>query len=84
MRSDSSDYLSPAVRTNLYIFLFCTSQLTVMNTAGYEDTVIWNPYGNEGMGYNNFVCVESVKFDPVTLEGGNSWTGDMALKAGDL
>ncbi|KAL7451775.1 hypothetical protein ACHAWC_003573 [Mediolabrus comicus] len=58
--------------------------LTVMNTAGYEDTVIWNPYGNEGMGYNNFVCVESVKFDPVTLEGGNSWTGDMALKAGDL
>lgn len=58
--------------------------LTVMNSAGYEDTVIWNPYGNEGMGYNNFVCVESVKFDPVTLEGGNSWTGDMALKAGDL
>eukprot|EP00986_Skeletonema_menzelii_P018245 scaffold26596_cov143-Skeletonema_menzelii.AAC.3 len=58
--------------------------LTVMNTAGYEDTVLWNPFGNEGMGYNNFVCVESVKFDPVTLEGGNSWTGDMALKAGDL
>ena len=42
----------------------CTSfqmQLTVSNTAGYEDTVLWNPYGNEGMGYNNFVCVESVK-----------------------
>jgi len=58
--------------------------LTVMNTAGYEDTVLWNPYGNEGMGYNNFVCVESVKFNPVTLEGGKSWTGDMALKAGDL
>eukprot|EP00569_Conticribra_weissflogii_P003493 CAMPEP_0171339246 /NCGR_PEP_ID=MMETSP0878-20121228/7831_1 /TAXON_ID=67004 /ORGANISM="Thalassiosira weissflogii, Strain CCMP1336" /LENGTH=340 /DNA_ID=CAMNT_0011841141 /DNA_START=46 /DNA_END=1068 /DNA_ORIENTATION=- len=58
--------------------------LTVMNTAGYEDTVIWNPYGNEGMGYNNFVCVESVKFDPVTLEGGASWTGDMSLKAGDI
>jgi len=58
--------------------------LTVMNTAGYEDTVLWNPYGDEGMGYNNFVCVESVKFDPVTLEGGNTWTGDMALKAGYL
>lgn len=37
------------------------SQLTVQNTAGWEDTVLWNPYGNEGMGYNNFVCVESVK-----------------------
>lgn len=32
-----------------------------MNEAGWEDTVIWSPYGNEGMGYNNFVCVESVK-----------------------
>ncbi|KAK1745223.1 glucose-6-phosphate 1-epimerase [Skeletonema marinoi] len=58
--------------------------LAVMNTAGYEDTVLWNPYGDEGMGYNNFVCVESVKFDPVTLEGGSTWTGDMALKAGAL
>jgi len=54
--------------------------LSVLNTAGWEDTVLWNPYGDEGMGYNNFVCVESVKFDPVTLEGGSSWVGDMALK----
>lgn len=58
--------------------------LTVQNTAGYEDTVLWNPWGDEGMGYNNFVCVESVKFDPVTLEGGCSWEGDMALVAGAL
>jgi D-hexose-6-phosphate mutarotase len=56
------------------------SQLSVLNTEGWADTVIWNPYGNEGMGYNNFVCVESVKFDPVTLDGGASWTGVMALK----
>jgi len=54
--------------------------LAVLNTDGWEDTVIWNPYGNEGMGYNNFVCVESVKYDPVTLEGGSSWDGDMSLK----
>mmetsp|Transcript_32250 Transcript_32250/g.39255 ORF Transcript_32250/g.39255 Transcript_32250/m.39255 type:complete len:342 (-) Transcript_32250:274-1299(-) len=54
--------------------------LSVLNTAGYEDTVLWNPYGSEAMGYNNFVCVESAKFTPVTLEGGQSWTGDMALK----
>lgn len=58
--------------------------LSVLNTAGWEDTVLWNPYGNEGMGFNNFVCVESVKFDPVTLGGGESWTGDMALKADAL
>jgi len=41
---------------------------------------LWSPYGDEGMGFNSFVCVESVKFDPVTLEGGASWSGDMALK----
>lgn len=58
--------------------------LSVLNTAGWEDTVLWNPYGNEGMGYNNFVCVESVKYDPVTLEGGASWVGDMALKPDSL
>ncbi|KAL7569967.1 hypothetical protein ACA910_017018 [Epithemia clementina (nom. ined.)] len=54
--------------------------LAVLNEAGWEDTVLWNPYGNEGMGYNNFVCVESVKFDPVTLDGGASWEGKMSLK----
>lgn len=54
--------------------------LAVLNEAGWEDTVLWNPYGNEGMGYNNFVCVESVKFDPVTLDGGASWEAIMALK----
>jgi glucose-6-phosphate 1-epimerase len=58
--------------------------LTVQNTAGWEDTVLWNPFGNEGMGYNNFVCVESVKFDPVTLGAGETWTGDMALVPGEL
>jgi glucose-6-phosphate 1-epimerase len=58
--------------------------LAVLNTAGWEDTVLWNPYGNEKMGYNNFVCVESVKFDAVTLEGGASWVGDMALKPSAL
>jgi glucose-6-phosphate 1-epimerase len=58
--------------------------LSVLNTAGWEDTVLWNPYGNEGMGYNNFVCVESVKFDPVTLAGGSSWEGIMALKPGSI
>jgi glucose-6-phosphate 1-epimerase len=58
--------------------------LAVVNSAGWEDTVLWSPYGNEGMGYNNFVCVESVKFDPVTLEGSSSWVGEMALKPSAL
>jgi len=58
--------------------------LSVLNTEGWEDTVLWNPYGNEGMGFDNFVCVESVKFDSVSLGGGESWTGVMSLKADTL
>jgi glucose-6-phosphate 1-epimerase len=59
-------------------------KLAVLNTAGWEDTVVWNPYGNEGMGFNNFVCIESVKFDPVTLDGGSTWVGDMSLKPSSI
>jgi glucose-6-phosphate 1-epimerase len=58
--------------------------LSIVNSAGWEDTVIWNPYGSEAMGFNNFVCVESVKFDPVSLAGSSSWVGDMALKPSKL
>jgi glucose-6-phosphate 1-epimerase len=58
--------------------------LAVLNTAGWEDTVLWNPYGNEKMGFDNFVCVESVKYNPVSLDGGASWVGDMTLKPSSL
>jgi len=58
--------------------------LSVLNTAGWTDTVLWNPYGEEGMGFNNFVCVESAKIDPVGLKGGDSWTADMTLKPSSL
>ena len=54
--------------------------LNVVNESGWEDTVVWNPYGDEGMGFNNFVCVESVKFDPVTLDSGASWEAVLVLK----
>ena len=54
--------------------------LNVMNEAGWEDTVLWNPFGNEDMGFDQFVCVESVKFDPVTLDAGASWEGVLKLK----
>jgi len=58
--------------------------LNVVNEVGWEDTVLWNPFGDEGMGYNNFVCVESVKFDPVTLDAGASWEGVLTLKPESL
>ena len=36
-------------------------KLKLLNEKGWVDTVVWNPYGKEKMGYDTFVCVESVK-----------------------
>ncbi|CAM9346589.1 unnamed protein product [Ectocarpus sp. 13 AM-2016] len=53
--------------------------LVVSNTEGWADTVIWNPYGNEGMGADNFVCVESAQVGGEKLAAGKTWTGKMKL-----
>lgn len=53
--------------------------LAIVNRSGYKDTVIWSPYGNTGMGYDRFLCVESVAFDPIELAAGESWEGSMSL-----
>jgi glucose-6-phosphate 1-epimerase len=54
-------------------------KLAVENRAGWKDTVIWSPYGLDSMGFDSFLCIESVAFDPVTLAAGESWIGDMSL-----
>mmetsp|Transcript_41365 Transcript_41365/g.72652 ORF Transcript_41365/g.72652 Transcript_41365/m.72652 type:complete len:228 (+) Transcript_41365:134-817(+) len=52
--------------------------LTISSPVGWSDTVIWNPYGDENMGYNSFVCVESAQAStPVVLGPGEYWTGAM-------
>ena len=52
--------------------------LTISNQLGWSDTVLWNPYGNEDMGYDSFVCVESAQASkPVILQAGEYWTGAM-------
>merc|ERR1712032_14826 len=52
--------------------------LSISNKLGWSDTVVWNPYGDEGMGYDSFVCVESAQASsPVVLQPGEYWTGAM-------
>ena len=54
--------------------------LTISNQLGWSDTVLWNPFGNEGMGYDSFVCVESAQAaTPVILQPGEYWTGAMKV-----
>ena len=50
-----------------------------MNGGGFKDTVLWNPFGNEAMGADKFVCVESAALDPVSLAPGAEWTGTLSL-----
>lgn len=56
------------------------TQLAVVCAQGWRDTVVWNPFGNEGMGYNSFVCAEAALCaTPFTLQPGCTWTGLMDL-----
>jgi len=56
------------------------SPLTIKNTLGWSDTVVWSPYGNEDMGYKNFLCVESAQAaTSVQLKPGEYWTGAMEV-----
>ena len=52
--------------------------MTISNQLGWSDTVIWNPYGSEAMGFDSFICVESAQASmPVPLSPGEYWTGAM-------
>ncbi|KAL3907394.1 MAG: hypothetical protein SGPRY_010186, partial [Prymnesium sp.] len=54
--------------------------LTISNKLGWSDTVVWNPYGDENMGYDSFVCVESAQASaPVVLAPSEYWTGAMEV-----
>jgi len=56
------------------------SSLAVVNEGGFTDTVLWNPFGSEAMGYDGFVCVESAALSNTPVEAGESWEGKMTLK----
>ena len=43
---------------------------TTIEWKGYQDLVVWNPSGDESMGYDKFVCVEPVQSVPITFPAG--------------
>jgi glucose-6-phosphate 1-epimerase len=48
----------------------------------FPSTVIWNPYGDNELGYKNFVCVESVVWRPEEVAAGAEWVGKLKLTPG--
>jgi len=50
--------------------------MTISSSVGWSDTVLWNPYGDEGMGFDGFVCIESAQASsPVVLQPSEYWVG---------
>jgi len=55
--------------------------LEIVNDGGWKDVVVWNPYGDAGMGYEGFVCCESAGLTPVDLAPKETWDATMRLVA---
>jgi glucose-6-phosphate 1-epimerase len=53
--------------------------ITIENDEGWADTIVWNPYGNEKMGAERFICVESLKLDEVQLKAKSTWSATMSV-----
>lgn len=68
--SEATDMVYKGVTGPITITDSVKKTKTTMTRTGYSDTVIWSPYGNEEMGYDKFICVEPVQFDPVKIPVG--------------
>jgi len=58
--------------------------VAVEHLSGWSDTVTWNPHTTLPECWTNFVCVESAKTQPVTLQAGYVWEAEMTLAVIDL
>ena len=48
-----------------------------IDSNGWEDIVVWNPWTTMEACYKNFVCVENAKFGKaVTVPAGESWSAN--------
>eukprot|EP00439_Symbiodinium_sp_Y106_P065963 s2134_g10.t1 len=54
-------------------------ELQIKSGGGWKDVVVWNPYGDDKVGYKTFVCVESVETETVSLAAGKAWEATMDL-----
>eukprot|EP00448_Togula_jolla_P006447 CAMPEP_0170599500 /NCGR_PEP_ID=MMETSP0224-20130122/16829_1 /TAXON_ID=285029 /ORGANISM="Togula jolla, Strain CCCM 725" /LENGTH=390 /DNA_ID=CAMNT_0010924153 /DNA_START=27 /DNA_END=1199 /DNA_ORIENTATION=+ len=54
-------------------------ELEIVSGGGWRDVVVWNPYGDKGMGADNFVCVESAELAQVKVVSKGVWEGTMNL-----
>lgn len=53
--------------------------LSIVSGGGWRDVVIWNPFGNQAMGADGFICVESAELASVPLAPKGVWEATMKL-----
>ncbi|CAG9462722.1 unnamed protein product [Pedinophyceae sp. YPF-701] len=62
-----------------------TGAAIAIDSDGWGDVVVWNPWTAMEACYQEFCCVEKAQFSkPVTLQGGESWRARMDLQVVDL
>ena len=76
-------YLDTEPETMMYVG--SGAAVCVENTAGWRDTVVWNPHVNMKECYKNFCCVESAACgEPVVVPPGEVWRGETNLTVVDV
>jgi len=54
-------------------------ELDIVSEGGWRDVVVWNPYGDEGMGASGFVCIESAELAEIPMAPKGVWDATMRL-----
>ena len=76
-------YLDTEPETMMYVG--SGAAVSVENTAGWRDTVVWNPHVNVKEYYKNFCCVESAACgEPVVVPPGEVWRAETNLTVVDV
>jgi len=78
--SEAYDRIYPGVTDPTIVDTTANQKITISNSGGWADTVLWNPFGEESMGFKNFVCVESAMLANKELSAGEEWSATTVLK----
>ncbi|EFJ49540.1 hypothetical protein VOLCADRAFT_109718 [Volvox carteri f. nagariensis] len=62
-----------------------TGAAVALDSSGWEDTVVWNPFTTMKDCYQSFCCVENAKFGkPAVVAPGESWSATVTMSVVDV
>jgi hypothetical protein len=75
----------PFVSTTLTPSSDAVGAAVSIDSTGWTDCVLWNPYKTMGEYYKEFVCVENARFPmPVKLKPGQDWNATTVMDVVDV